>query len=350
MPDAGVGSSPQPLRRATQARPTVSAPHHSIARGASPERPCDRRAEADPERRRLLGSAAGPAACLRGGENVLAELSDDLPNVGALGERPDPTAEPDQYRASYPRQRGGKAPAIDRQAARAAAGPDDLVLRRPAPPGDDAAEGWGASRHQLASGRRGGAACTCDRNRREGEGGMKPTIERLKELFRYDEETGKLYWIIKTQKGKAKPEKEAGYLTKYGYRVVGIDGKTYRVHNIIFVLHYGFWPTKTIDHINRVKNINIIDNLRDVDQSIQIRNRVLPNKSGFRGVIKVSNHRNLSKPYKVTIKITDRSKLIGYFATAQEAARAYDRAVIENFGPDFPTNANLGLLDEVSAA
>ncbi|WP_144259486.1 HNH endonuclease [Methylocystis sp. ATCC 49242] len=175
---------------------------------------------------------------------------------------------------------------------------------------------------------------------------MKPSVERLKELFRYDEETGKLYWRV--SKGPVKAGSEAGTITIKGYLRVTVDGKPHMVHNIIYAIYHNKWPHLEVDHRNRIRMDNSISNFREATRSDQIRNQVKNNALGFRGVYYCKDR--ISRPYYSQIRLNGKLRTLGFFATPQEAARAYDRAVIENLGPDFPTNANLGLLDEVSAA
>jgi len=51
------------------------------------------------------------------------------------------------------------------------------------------------------------------------------------------------------------------------------------------------------------------------------------------------------KPYRAMISIgNQKSKHIGYFATVEEAAVAYDKAVIEFHGENAITNKSLGLI------
>jgi len=75
---------------------------------------------------------------------------------------------------------------------------------------------------------------------------------------------------------------------RYGRVQLIIDGKrhTYLYHRVVWLLWYGVWPSKNIDHINRDSTDNRVQNLRDVSQAENIRNASMPknNSSGHKGV------------------------------------------------------------------
>ena len=99
------------------------------------------------------------------------------------------------------------------------------------------------------------------------------TVDRLREVLAYDPDTGLFKWLVK-HKFKPKTEWFGGAANKRGYLHVQIDKVTYQAHRIAWMHFYGSWPTKVIDHINRMKNDNRIVNLRDVTPSENLENRV----------------------------------------------------------------------------
>ena len=108
------------------------------------------------------------------------------------------------------------------------------------------------------------------------------TQEYLHSLFYYKD--GNLHWIKPMAKNKIKENSIAGYKSKK-YVYVSINKKTYLLHRIIWLYHYGYLPNE-IDHIDGNKQNNNIDNLRDVlhlhNQYNQKTNK--RNTSGVKGV------------------------------------------------------------------
>ena len=106
----------------------------------------------------------------------------------------------------------------------------------------------------------------------------------LKKYLNYDPETG--VFKRKINSGKAKIGDVAGGINGSGYICIRINSVKYRAHRLAWLYVHGKFPDNQIDHINRVKTDNRIENLRDVTQSVNGRNRNLPsnNTSGHIGV------------------------------------------------------------------
>lgn len=101
-----------------------------------------------------------------------------------------------------------------------------------------------------------------------------------KDFVRYDLSSGLFYWIKSGLLAKS--------ISTSGYRVVKVKGKSYRQHRLAWYFHYGELPEHGIDHINGNKLDNRIENLRDISQGENCKNRKTNknNSSGFRGVYK----------------------------------------------------------------
>lgn len=164
------------------------------------------------------------------------------------------------------------------------------------------------------------------------------SVEELREILRLDPETGKLYWLVSPNR-RIPAGSEAGCSTGI-YRNIGIRGRTYYVHRVVFALTHGRWPEETVDHEDRSKRNNQPDNLRDVSMSEQRRNTVRRNRTGFRGV---HLHRR-SGLYHAEARADGKKHSLGYFREPTDAARAYDTFILNRFGPSFPTNKSLGLI------
>ena len=105
--------------------------------------------------------------------------------------------------------------------------------------------------------------------------------------------------------------KEAGTFCK-GYLRVSIDYKTYPVHRVIWTLLNGEDPgPNQVDHIDRDKLNNSIENLRLVTNQINQYNRV------------AKGYRKRSNGYQAQIKVNGKLLNVGLYQTPDEAHSVY---------------------------
>ena len=148
------------------------------------------------------------------------------------------------------------------------------------------------------------------------------TVEHLRNLFSYDQETG--VFTRQISKGTQKAGSVAGGFDKNGYVRIKIDGKFYKAHRVAWFYVNGVWPKNEIDHINGIPSDNRIANLREATRLENCQNRSInvDNKSGYRGV---HWHKQCSK-WAAHIRHQGKKIYLGLFETAQEAGFAAETA------------------------
>ena len=153
------------------------------------------------------------------------------------------------------------------------------------------------------------------------------SIEYLREILCYCPETGALTW--KVSKGHRKAGAQAGCVKRTGYRRIGLGGKSYPEHRIAWAMHYGVWPERDIDHINRIGSDNRIANLRLATQSQNNANQGVycTNRHGTKGVTPLS-----SGKWQAQIQVNGKSHYLGCFKSKDDAAAAYAKASRRFFG------------------
>ena len=117
------------------------------------------------------------------------------------------------------------------------------------------------------------------------------------------------------------PGEIIGTPTKGGYIKVKICGGSYLLHRIIFLMHHGYTP-ELVDHIDRNKNNNKIENLRATSKSINAQNSCSPSSgrsSKFRGV----SFRKDSGKWSASIRTNGKTTRLGSFENETDAYLAY---------------------------
>ena len=110
------------------------------------------------------------------------------------------------------------------------------------------------------------------------------SVDALRDLLSYDAETGLLTWRVR--RGRVEVGQAAGNPMKSGYLQVMIGGRTYLAHRLAWLHHFGRWPDGDVDHINRVRTDNRVENLRECPRSANMANSKCheDNQLGVKGV------------------------------------------------------------------
>ena len=146
--------------------------------------------------------------------------------------------------------------------------------------------------------------------------------EEASALLNYDPQTG--LFTHKVNGHKRKAGAATGRLDSKGYVRIRLMGYEFKAHRLAWLLTYGTWPAAEIDHINGCPSDNRIMNLRDVSVAENGWNRTKAmrnNKSGYLGV-----SCNADGRFHAQIGINGVQRSLGWWATAEEAAAAYNAA------------------------
>lgn len=143
------------------------------------------------------------------------------------------------------------------------------------------------------------------------------TQKELMQLFRYNE-NGWLEWKIATGT-RTKLNERAGAKSKDGYRKIFVNGKSCAEHRLVWFYHTGEWPVMQLDHINRIKDDNRIENLRECTSKENQQNTDLQknNTSGFKGV---GWYKKYNK-WCAKIKVDGKYIFLGYFENKEDAIK-----------------------------
>lgn len=159
-----------------------------------------------------------------------------------------------------------------------------------------------------------------------------PTPEELRQLLRYDPETGLLFWkarplgMFSHTPNPARAYRtwntrfsgaEAGW-AKDGYINITLSGQKLRGHRVAWAVYHGEWPDDQIDHINGIRDDNRICNLRDVSPTVNCQNRHMDrrNKSGHTCVFKIRNR------WRADVRLNGTVYRLGSFDCPKKASEA----------------------------
>lgn len=164
------------------------------------------------------------------------------------------------------------------------------------------------------------------------------TRPELRKLLKYDKKTGIFTWISAPARC-VKIGTPAGQKNiKDGYMRVMLKGKEYLLHRLAVLYVKGYFPEHQVDHKDRIRHHNQWDNLREVTQTCNSRNRNISknNKSGVTGVY----YYKAQNQWRANIRSEGRMIHLGGYPTIAEAAKVRHDAEIKFNYPDCLINSS----------
>jgi hypothetical protein len=139
--------------------------------------------------------------------------------------------------------------------------------------------------------------------------------KELERLFYYKD--GNLYNRI--QRGSAGKDVIAGNLANNGYFCIKVNGKSYKAHRLIYKFHNPEWnlfdsgKSNQIDHLNRIRGDNRIENLRVVTAQENSHN------NGAKGYY----WNKATELWQASIRVNGKASHLGFFKKEGDARKAY---------------------------
>lgn len=121
---------------------------------------------------------------------------------------------------------------------------------------------------------------------------------------------------------RIKTGEATGTANTHGYIQIYANGRRWSAGRLAWLFHFGYWPSQTIDHINRQRGDNRIVNLRDISYAENNKNRAVHTLtsalgvSGFKGVYRTDRGDYIAKRWDAKKK---RQIYLGRFSSACEA-------------------------------
>ncbi len=160
----------------------------------------------------------------------------------------------------------------------------------------------------------------------------KLTAERLRELIRYDPDTGVFIWLKPPTRGRAKPGAIAGSKVaakKGGWRINYRRYRRVSAGRLAFLYMKGRWPVGDAEHEDRDRTNNRWVNLREATRSQNHANRgTFEHSAPFKGV---SFDKQTGK-WRARIRVNYVLIDLGRHETPDAAHAAYVAAARQHFG------------------
>lgn len=152
----------------------------------------------------------------------------------------------------------------------------------------------------------------------------KTICERMKEMLTYAPDTGLFVWLVDgTKNAKYKAGDVAGTIHPDGYVIISFMSQTFHAARLAWLYVYDEFPKNQIDHIDRNKENNRIDNLRDVSAWVNMQNRSV-SENTISGITGVTTER--FDRWSASIVVDGIYRYLGRHKSLLSAAKARHRA------------------------
>jgi hypothetical protein len=162
---------------------------------------------------------------------------------------------------------------------------------------------------------------------------IEDIVAETRRIYAYDPDAKGLIW--RGHKNPKRPWPPIGAVVGgddgHGYRMCLVLGHKFKVHQVVWIMHYGEFPAKAIDHINGDRRDNRLENLRLADDQQNSQNMKTAKRS-MEGV-KKDKH---SPKYRAVVQHCGRKIHLGSFDTPEAANAAYiegKRRICGEFSP-----------------
>jgi len=169
-----------------------------------------------------------------------------------------------------------------------------------------------------------------------------PSPEVLRQLLRYEPDTGKLFWLPRPDRMFRCARDAAAWNAKHsgrpalatedgnGYVSGLVFGTRFRAHRVAWAVQTGEWPADEIDHIDGNRGNNRFANLRAANRSQNNQNvrRSKANTSGVKGVHWYKQRRK----WQAYIAVANKNITLGYFDSIEAAAAKVAQARAQYHG------------------
>ena len=163
------------------------------------------------------------------------------------------------------------------------------------------------------------------------------------EFLVYEAATGEFVWLARADHHFDCPADALRWNVRYagtpafknvgagGYRISGIFKNGLYGHRVAWAYVHGYWPSVDVDHINRDRSDNRLENLRLATRSENCRNGSahIDSATGLKGV-RINGGKG--KRYTAYIYVNGRSRRLGNYNDPLDAQAAYVAAAEREFG------------------